>query len=83
MTRRQKLRNILAAAVEQGLTTQDLLDRIEAFTAAGKSGIEPFIDEMLDSLTTSSTVAQAQARVAAAQAELEAAQAQLEQLAAV
>ena len=71
------LRDIFRAAVSKGLTVQDLLDRIEAFTASGKSGIEPFINETLADLTTPSAVQAAQARVAAAQAELEAAQAQL------
>lgn len=46
-TRRQKLRDIFRYAADNGETAQDLLDRIEAFTAAGKSGIEPFIDETL------------------------------------
>lgn len=73
MTRRQVLRNIFQAAVDKGLTVQDLLDRIEAFTAAGKSGIESFINETLASLTTPSAVEAAQARVNAAQAELNAA----------
>ena len=44
-TRRQKLRDIFRSAVENGVTTEDLLNDIESFTASGKSGIETWLNE--------------------------------------
>ncbi len=44
-TRRQKLHDIFADCVANGVTTADLLEDIESFTAGGGSGIETWLNE--------------------------------------
>ena len=45
ITRRAKLRAVFEAYATEGATAADLLDSIDAFTAAGKSGIENWLNE--------------------------------------
>ncbi len=45
MTRRQRLHDIFQAVVNSGVGATALLSHIEAFTANGKSGIEPWLAE--------------------------------------
>lgn len=52
-TRRKKLHDVLQQAVDSGKTVYDLLLDIEEFTNSGRSGIETFLDQQLDSQSSS------------------------------
>lgn len=55
VTRRAKLKAILEQSVAKGITTQDLLDRINSFSQGGGSGLDNFINQTYTELTSVST----------------------------